>query len=252
MDDSALGMAGAALPAIDPARAALFLDFDGVLAPIVLRPDMSAMSARTVATLARLRVATGGAVAVVSGRALDDLERKLVALQPPLPAAGSHGLERRLANGAVARVGGDPAVQTAIDRVVAFAESHGLLVERKAAGAAIHYREQPDLEAACLKTVESVAATAGLRVVHGKMIAEMSVASADKGTAVAAFMAEAPFRGRMPIVAGDDVTDEDAFRVVVAMGGIAIKVGDGPTAANRRAADIDEFLEWLAWLAGAG
>lgn len=237
-----------ALPPVDPSAVAMFLDFDGVLAPIVATPDLSGLAPRTRASLAALYGRLDGALAVVSGRALDDLESRLAPLA--LPAAGSHGLEMRFGAGPAERPQIDDVVRAAIDEVVAFAESHALIVERKAAGASVHYRTRPEMAELCLETVDRVAAGAGLRVVHGKMIAEMSVDASDKGKAVAAFMDTAPFKGRRPLVAGDDVTDEDAFRVVVAMGGVAVKVGDGPTAANWRARDIDEFLDWLARLAG--
>ncbi len=235
-------------PATDLAAAALFLDFDGTLAPIAPRPNLAAMSEPTRAMLVRLLRRTEGALAILSGRALADLDRMLAPLV--LPAAGSHGLERRSLAGVTQRIVASGAVAEASQAMIAFGGAHGLLVERKPAGAALHYRDRPDLEAACRAFADRAAARPGLRTVHGDMIAEVSLAAADKGSALAAFMAEPPFRGRMPIVAGDDVTDEDAFRAARSMGGLAIKIGPGATAATHRAASIEDFLNWLAETAG--
>lgn len=236
-------------PAPDLATAAFFLDFDGTLAPIAPRPDLARIGDGTRAILERLEAALGGALAIVSGRSLADLDALLAPLV--LPAAGSHGLERRTASGAIEAADGGPPLQAEIARIVAFGEARGLLVERKRAGVAVHYRERPELEAECLAEVDAaVARLAGVRAVHGKMLAEFALAGADKGSAVDAFMAEAPFKGRQPIFIGDDRTDEDGFRAAIAAGGQAIKIGPGPTAAPYRLPDIDAFLAWLGRLAG--
>ncbi len=235
------------LPVLSPSSLALFLDFDGTLAPIASRPEQAVMSPATRATVERLARATDGALAVVSGRTLDSLDALLTPLA--LPAAGSHGLERRSADGRLHRMATPPSALAAIEAVVAFGRERSLLVERKPSGASVHYRARPEFEAECRAFVDRTAAAPGLRTVHGKMIAELSIDLADKGDAVDAFMAEAPFAGRMPFAAGDDVTDEDAFRVAVALGGVAVKIGDGPTVASHRAATIEDFLAWLGRLA---
>lgn len=227
----------------------MFLDFDGTLAPIAPRPDLARIGDGTRATLARLEAALAGALAIVSGRSLADLDALLAPLV--LPAAGSHGLERRTASGAIEAADGGPALQAEIDRIAAFGARHGLLVERKRAGVAVHYRERPELEAECLAEVDAaVARLPGVRAVHGKMLAEFALAGADKGSAVMAFMAEAPFAGRAPMFIGDDRTDEDGFRAALAAGGQAIKIGPGATAAPHRLPDIDAFLAWLDRLTG--
>jgi len=231
------------LPAIDPAGAAFFLDFDGVLAPIAPTPDAAGMAPRTRAALARLAAGASGAVAVVSGRALADLAAKIADL--PVSLAGSHGLERRGPGGAHASPVLGATATEALAEVAAFAAEQGLLFERKPAGGALHYRSRPELEAACLARVEAAAEAGGLRLVRGHMVAEATAAVADKGTAIRSFMAEAPFSGRRPVAIGDDVTDEDAFRAATDMGGVAIKIGGGATAATHRAADIDVFLNWF-------
>lgn len=233
-------------PLLDAARAAFFLDFDGTLAPIVARPDLAAMSTATADAVLRLEAAAGGALAVVSGRTLESLDARLAPMR--FAASGSHGLERRGVDGATHVVDGGDAMAAAIEVVEAFGAAHGLLVERKPAGAAIHYRGRPDMAAQCRAAVEAAAAGRDCRIVHGNMIAEFSAAVATKGTAVEAFMTETPFRDRMPVFAGDDVTDEDGFRAVARLGGVGIKVGAGETAASHRVADIEAFLNWMGRL----
>jgi len=237
-------------PDIDAAATAFFVDFDGTLAPIVDRPELAAMAPDTRAAVSKLQARAGGAVAVISGRALADLDRMLAPLV--LPASGSHGLERRDADGVATAAEGDAAAQTAIEAVAAFGRSNDLLVERKQAGAAVHFRARPDLAEAAHAAVAAAASAAGdrLRTLRGDMVAELSLAHVDKGHAVRAFMAEPPFRGRRPLFAGDDVTDEDGFKAATALGGLAIKIGEGPTAATHRLPSIDDFLVWLARIAG--
>lgn len=234
-------------PALDPATTAFFLDFDGTLAPLAARPELAAMAPTTATALRRLADAAEGALAIVSGRTLHSLDDRLGEWRPA--AAGSHGIERRDAGGRVYVDDGGGRAAGAIDAVAAFGATHDLLVERKPAGAAVHFRARPDMEAAAKAAVEAAAATVGARVVHGNMIAEFALAHADKGDAVRAFMGEPPFEGRRPVFAGDDLTDEDGFRAVRALGGAAIKVGSGPTDAGYRAPDINAFLAWLERLA---
>lgn len=235
-------------PHMDPTSSAFFLDFDGTLAPLVARPDMARMAPATVEAVERLRRAADFAVAIVTGRTLESADAQLAPLR--MTVAGSHGIEIRHADGRTTwadGVGADGVgAAGAIAEIAAFGEARGLMVEIKPAGAAVHYRNRPELAAECRAEVEAAAARLdGARVVHGNMIAEFSLALATKGTAVEAYMAAAPFQGRRPIFAGDDVTDEDGFRAVRQMGGLAIKVGPGPTTANARVADIGEFLNWL-------
>lgn len=236
------------LPYPDPARSAFFLDFDGTLAPIVARPELAGMADGTRAAVAALSARADGALAIVSGRALADLDRMLSVAD--MPAAGSHGLEFRLANGAVERPDIGPEAGAAIDRFVAFAERHGLLAERKPAGATVHFRAAPEMAEACLAALEAEAASAPeLRAVRGHMVAELAVARVDKGSALRRFMEAPPFAGRVPVAAGDDATDEDAFAAAIALGGMAIKIGAGATVATHRAEDIDAFLAWLRAMA---
>ena len=233
------------LPRLDWDRHALFLDFDGTLAPIVPRPEDAAASPETRRAVERIVERTGGAVAILSGRDLTDLDARLAPLK--LPAAGSHGVVRRDAAGQLRRdAATGEELAAACSRVEEFAAQHGLLVERKAGAVTLHYRNKPEAADPSRELAdEIVAATEGLRAIHGNMVSEIAVLAANKGHALDAFMDEPPFAGRIPVMAGDDTTDEDAFEAAQRRGGIGLKIGTGPSIANARAETIEGFLAWL-------
>lgn len=229
-----------------PRTIAFFLDFDGTLVELADRPDTIMFAERTRDVLSRLAVVTGGAVAIVTGREIADLDRFLVPLR--LPAAGIHGLTRRSPSGESHAAPLDDHFLRHAEYLLAplvLAEP-GLLLERKSNAVALHYRKRPDLEDTCRAVMAQLAALCpGILVTPGKMVFEAKPGIADKGTAILDFLKEPPFAGRCPIVAGDDVTDEDAFAAVTAAGGIAIKIGPGATRAHYAAADTATFLNWL-------
>jgi trehalose 6-phosphate phosphatase len=122
----------------------------------------------------------------------------------------------------------------------------GLLLEKKRGAFALHYRLRPELGSFCLSLMEDLTGRlSNVVLTRGKMVVEMRLHTATKGTAIADFLEEKPFRGRVPFFAGDDVTDEDAFTAVNALNGITVKVGPGETEARARAGNVDEFLTWL-------
>jgi trehalose 6-phosphate phosphatase len=230
-------------------RRALFLDVDGTLLEIMPHPDDVQAEPGLTRLLATASRSLGGALALVSGRSIASLDRIFAPLC--LPAAGLHGLERRDARGRVHYpTGYADRIGAARRELVAFVQSEpGLLLEDKGAALALHYRNAPGLEDACRRRIELARAVAGedFHVQHGKMVFELKPTGQDKGTAVMAFMNEAPFQGREPVFIGDDVTDEDGFRVVNAMGGLAIRVGARTGSAARLvAADVPEILGWLS------
>lgn len=228
-----------------PSDTAFFFDFDGTLAEIVDDPSAVRIDRSVVEALAALREMSGGAVAILSGREIAALDAFLAPLQ--LPLGGSHGSERRGADGRVQRVVADDAV---IGRVAAALEDvaqrhEGLLVERKRLSVALHYRQRPDLETLSRATVLDLATGHGLTLLEGKMVAELKLSARTKGDLIDEFMSENPFRGRQPIFFGDDVTDEDAFRILPRWDGIGVKVGTGPTAATRRIPNPAALHVWL-------
>ena len=223
---------------------ALFLDFDGTLADIAPQPDAVRMAPELVATLAALSARLDGALAIVSGRPVSDLDRFLAPLRPPL--AAEHGAVLRFADGSVVRR--PPPDLRHVQQVAgALASEHpGLLFERKSAAIALHYRGAPHLGTLCLDMLaHAVAADPDLAILHGKYVVEVKPAAVDKGKAIASLMADEPFGGRLPLFAGDDVTDEAGFACVQAMGGSGIKVGDGETLAMHRCGAPDDVREWL-------
>ncbi|MGV1013520.1 MAG: trehalose-phosphatase [Methyloceanibacter sp.] len=230
------------------ADAAVFLDFDGTLVEIADRPELVEVEPRTRRLLEDLSARFGGAVAIVTGRPLEVIDAFLAPLK--LPVAAEHGSVRRDATG---RVHTEPSDPKAMDRVAArlaplIEANPGLLLERKTSSVALHYRQRPDLAAACGSAVaEAAAGLPGLIVLPGKMVYELRPEGIDKGTAVSAFLDEAPFRGRLPVYAGDDLTDEHGFAVVNAAGGISIKIGEGVSAATYRT-DRRGFLAWAEGL----
>lgn len=226
-------------------RNALFLDFDGTLAPIVPRPEDAAASAETSRAVERIAELAGGAVAILSGRDLVDLDQLLAPLH--LPAAGSHGAVRRDASGTLHGVEiSDEELARATERLEQFAGAHDLLVEHKTGAVTVHYRNRPEHAEPARKLVDEITTTtSGLRAIHGNMVSEIATESANKGHALQAFMQEAPFAGRVPIMIGDDTTDEDAFSAAQALGGAGLKIGAGETVARHRLDTIDDFLAWL-------
>lgn len=231
---------------VDWQRHAIFLDFDGTLTPIVDRPEDVVVSERTRRALSRLGDLTDGALAVISGRALADLERHLA---PTVCAvSGSHGLEiRQPGCDGKLLADAEAILKPVLEEISAFAARNDLLVENKPGAVTVHYRGRPEMADACRALVDRIAGDREpLRAMHGNMVSEVALAGIDKGAALENFMNEIPFRGRTPIMAGDDVTDEDAFRAAHALDGFGIKIGPGPTVAAYRAADIDAFLAWLS------
>jgi trehalose 6-phosphate phosphatase len=236
-----------ALPEIHAAeRYALFFDFDGTLADIAERPDEVQVSDDTRCMLGALRTALHGAVAVISGREIDSVDHFLLPVQ--LAVSGVHGLTRRDAGGKLhaSRFDGG-AIQAVAVRLAPFLAAHpGLLLERKSGAIALHYRQRPELENECRAAMRAaVAGLNGFRLRPGKMVIEALAHDSNKGDAIESFLAEPPFVGRVPVFAGDDVTDEDGFALVNSRQGISIKVGVGDTQAQYRVRNTQELLSWL-------
>lgn len=232
----------------------MFLDLDGTLLHFADEPARVHVSDRVLAVLGRVARATGGAMALVSGRGLEDLDRLVAPHRFPLAAL--HGLIRRDGRGRILRAPVDESAFAELDRVLAdlVAAHPGTLLEHKGLTLAVHFRRRPELEGGLTAEVEARVArhAPGLRVLRGNHVIEVKPPGQDKGSAIEAFMREAPFRGRTPVFIGDDVTDEDGFRAVNALGGLSVKVGDGETAARSRLAGIDAVLDWLEQLPEPG
>ncbi len=194
------------------------------------RPSAVRVDRQLLALVQRIHEAAGGAVALISGRRIADIDGLFPGLR--LPLAGQHGIERRDAAGGL-HIHPAPLAELArlrqhFDDIVA---AHpGLLLEDKGATLAVHYRRAPQAEAEVLRALTGILKRLGegFRIQPGKMVFEIKPAGKDKGTAIAEFMEEAPFRGRIPVFLGDDVTDEYGFHVVNAAGRQLHQGGDGP------------------------
>jgi trehalose 6-phosphate phosphatase len=233
----------------NPDQLALFLDFDGTLVAIANRPDDVRLDPQTREALAKLNELLAGALAIITGRDIAAVDRFLAPLR--LSTAGVHGLMRRDAQGRTYASVLDPALPAAVERAVfpLLAKHPGLLVERKHGALALHYRAHPELEQASIEAMENAAGELQqTEIMRGKMVVEVKATGGNKGAAIADFLNEKPFAGRRAVFAGDDETDEDAFALVNARGGISIKVGPGVTQATYRAAGTGEFLAWLRQL----
>lgn len=226
---------------------ALFLDVDGTLLEIAATPTAVRVPERVIHVLAAVQRRLQGAVALVSGRSIVELDRLFMPLR--LPAAGVHGAERRGATGTVHRRENGEALAPARRLLVAWGTAHaGVLVEDKGVALAVHYRGAPELESAARQVVAEALAAVGsaFHIQEGKKVLEIKGDSMGKGDAIAAFMREPPFRGRVPVFIGDDLTDEDGFDVVNRLGGQSIGVGlDRETRARWRLADERDVLSWI-------
>jgi len=161
--------------------------------------------------------------------------------------AAVHGLVRRTADGRLIAARDDARVGDALAAFSAFAQAEpGLLVEDKVAAVALHYRGAPAAGEACRDLARRLGARLGLIVQEGDMVVELRAPGPDKGGAVEAFMAEAPFAGFTPVFIGDDLTDEHGFEAVRALGGYGVVVGARrPTAALYALADVSAAQTWL-------
>ncbi|WP_163231610.1 trehalose-phosphatase [Caulobacter rhizosphaerae] len=229
-----------------PPRAALFLDLDGTLAPIMPRPEQVGPDARRAALLDALSRALEGRLAVVSGRALEDVDRILEGRVRFVAAV--HGLVRRGGNG-VDRLPPHPDLHHARDVLRDLARGdRGLLFEDKDLSVALHYRNVPSAADAVIEAAERLARGSELVLQLGDMVAELRTPGQDKGKAVTAFLREAPFDGATPVFVGDDLTDEDGFAAAARLGGYGVLVGPShrPTQATYRLNDFNAVLDWLS------
>jgi trehalose 6-phosphate phosphatase len=231
-------------PAISPGSTALFLDFDGTLADLAPQPEAVTVADGLVPLLQALSGHVDGALAIVSGRRLSDLDGFLQPIK--FPCAAEHGAERRLADGELIGMA-PPDLRHAIEAASALALRHDALrVEIKHAAVALHYRHAPELEMLCREIMAAaVSASTGVELLSGKYVFEIKPAGVSKGTAIATFMRQAPFAGRVPLFAGDDVTDEAGFSAVQALGGFGIKVGEGETVAHYCCPSPAALRQWL-------
>lgn len=225
-----------------------FLDIDGTLIDFSDRPEDVRITPAVQSLVCQLRLATDGAVALISGRSLADIDRLFAPLK--LPAAGQHGVERRDGGGRLHLRDKDGAcLSGAAEKLKLLLARHpGLLLEDKGASLALHYRRVPELAAVANETVRHLADGLGgkFEILLGKMVVEIKPKGKNKGAAIADFMEEEPFIGRVPVFIGDDITDDHGFSVVNSRGGCSIKVGAGSSTARWQVPDVHAVHAWLS------
>jgi trehalose 6-phosphate phosphatase len=232
---------------------ALFLDFDGTLVDIVDRPDAVVVDPALPDILTRLQERLGGALAIISGRPIAFLDRRF---EPCLfDTAGLHGLEHRI-GGYLSLCDPDdhPQLRSTVERLEEIvALKPGILIEDKGCSVAIHWRLAPQEKEFALATAHAAVEALGsdYRVQHGKAVAEILPSAAGKGKVIEKFLQQAPYRGRRPIFAGDDLTDENGFKTVNAHGGLSIRIGAGETVARERLGTPSDLRHSLSvWASG--
>ena len=232
---------------LEPSKIALFLDVDGTLLDIEDHPEGVRATSSLIERLARLSAGLDGALSLISGRPVADVDRIFAPAR--FAAAGAHGAELRLHTD-------DPVSSTKtslpasiLEQLRAFAGSDpGLLLEEKRSGVSLHYRRAPHLEQQCTTLVHRLLPDIekDFRLIAGKMVFEFAPVAHNKGAAIGEMMQRQPFAGRSPVFVGDDVTDEDGFRAVNALGGITIRVGGSAgSEATYSLPDVAAVHRWL-------
>jgi len=227
---------------------ALFLDVDGTLLEIAATPDRVRVPGSLRNTLQVSFEREHGALALLSGRSLEDLDQ----LFSPciFPASGKHGLEVRLPSGKIVRPEVDPSV---LDRArrwlnILQNDNRGLLLEDKGVALAMHYRLAPGLAPEVEVVMNEMVAELGdaFIVRPGKCVSELMPRGFDERSAIQLLMQERVFAGRTPVFVGDDLTDEVGFQAVNEMGGHSIRVGNlAETAAQYRFSSVSTVVAWL-------
>ncbi len=229
---------------------ALFLDVDGTLLDIADRPDRVAVPRELVAALAEAERKLDGALALISGRELDEIDRLFRPLK--LRAAGVHGAELRFdPDAAPLRSPETTELPASLWNGLTSALSRfpGTFAENKRYSFTVHYRLAPEAEAslreAVMRLVQAEPQIA-VEVMNARRAIELKAPGYDKGRAVAAFLSVPPFLGRMPIYVGDDTTDEAGFAAVSSRGGLAYSVGRRRTGSRGVFARPSDVRDWLA------
>jgi trehalose 6-phosphate phosphatase len=235
-------------PQLSERNIALFLDVDGTLLEIAPTPNSVKVPAALRNTLQLAVQHEGGALALISGRAIADIDRLFAPCT--FAVAGLHGLERRDADGNIHRPTIDAqALANARQTLRTMELSHkGLLLEDKGTTLAMHFRLAPKCESLVQRAMLNLVTQLGEQFVlrPGRFVLELSPSGFTKKTAIDAFMRERPFVGRVPVFVGDDITDEDGFVAVNTLGGYSIRVGhDQTTQAKYRFGSVSAVIAWL-------
>lgn len=240
--------------ALNPGNIGLFLDVDGTLLDIAPRPEAVEVKSGLLDDLAALELALDGALALVSGRPIAELDRLFSPLR--LAASGVHGAElRRQPNGSVERMTEGRLGDNAWSGLARLLRDYpGSYAENKEVSFAVHYADPGTdidrLKRDLMRLKDSIATPdQPLRLIAGHAVFELQLNGFDKGRAIERFMRDAPFRGRRPIFLGDDEIDGPAFHTALAMGGLAFSVGIELPGLSGRFSGPSAVRDWLHGLA---
>lgn len=236
----------------DICNLAIFLDIDGTLLDIAPTPDSVIVPAGLRQALVRLSTRLGGALALVTGRSIETVDRLLET--DGLAVCGLHGAEQRDAAGRISRPRTTPAFDSAKEFLRSrLASVPGTVFEDKGAAIAAHYRLAPERQGELRALMRQLAARVGegFALQEGKQVIELRPHGRDKGAALKDFMAVEPFRTRRPLAIGDDLTDEAMFAAANDLDGLSFRVGeDGrPSLAQGRVAAPAALRAWIAEVA---
>ncbi|HEY4919943.1 MAG TPA: trehalose-phosphatase [Xanthobacteraceae bacterium] len=235
----------------DLRKSALLLDVDGTIVDIAPTPDAVRVPGSLKDALSRLVAATDGAVALVSGRRIADLDRLFAPL--PLALVGGHGAELRLLDGAKGRK--SPQLDAELRRRLAVLAGAGVVAEDKGFSVALHFRQAPEREKTLRDAVAKLCGerwSAPVEILPGKAVIEIKPAGFTKATGVRELMKHAPFAGRRPIFIGDDTTDETVFAIMPELDGIAFSVGRDVAGVAGHFATPARVRAWLDRIAPVG
>jgi trehalose 6-phosphate phosphatase len=221
-------MRAVAPPRLPLDQTALFLDFDGTLVEIAPQPELVQVAPELPALLLRLAEGLGGALALVSGRPIAEIDAFLAPAR--LPAAGAHGAEFRLDRDGLVETAGMPVperLRRSIETIVRAlaASAPGLRLEDKGTAIAVHYRHAPQAETPLRAALGALPLGAEWQLLPGHRVIEVKARGWDKGSAVERLMRTPAFAGRKPLFLGDDRTDLDGIAAAAKLGGGGIAVG---------------------------
>jgi len=233
---------------------AFLLDIDGTLLDLAPSPRQVWVPTGLRRTLTRLSDLTGGAVALVSGRSLNEIDLIFSPLQ--LAAIGVHGAEMRISGDAEVQSRTLPLSKALKRRLATVAElGRGILVEDKNYSLALHYRLAPDKGPEVLAAVRQICAdTIGeaVEILPGKLVVDIKPAATNKGKAVCELMQYPPFAGRRPIFIGDDATDLTVFEVIPQFRGQSYSVGGIDANVDGHFDTPEAVRAWLTQIAAEG
>lgn len=240
-----------ALPPLDLDACALLLDIDGTLLDLAPTPRSVVVPPDLVPTLNGLLQRTSGALALVSGRSLEDID--WIFAPARYPSVGGHGAEMRLSIDSEAVAAHAPPMNDDLKRrFAAIAQMHpDILVEDKGYSFALHFRQAPHLETAIYDAVSAIRAdlpNAPIEVLPGKAVCEIKHSGVTKATGVRELMSHAPFKNRRPVFLGDDVTDETVFAIMPDYDGLSFSVGRQARGVAGTFAGPSDVRHWLARL----